>query len=251
MKYMGSKARHAKELLPIILKDHTPDMWYVEPFVGGANMIDKVDPQVAPKRLGCDVHEYLIAMWQAVSKGWLPSKLITEEDYSKIRSNKDDDKALTGYVGFAMSFGGKWFGGYRRDIAGTKENPELKQLNENDQSRKSYESLLKQQRNLLGVHFQNKSVFDIDFSRCGKSTIYCDPPYVGTTKYKDDFDHEKFYDWCVERHKEGHNVLISEYYMPEDRFECVWSKEVNNSLTKDTGSKKGVEKLFIVKGASN
>ena len=24
MKYMGSKARHAKELLPIILKDHKP-----------------------------------------------------------------------------------------------------------------------------------------------------------------------------------------------------------------------------------
>jgi hypothetical protein len=33
--------------------------------------------------------------------------------------------------------------------------------------------------------------------------------------------------------------------MPEDGFECIWSKEVNNSLTKDTGSKKGVEKLFI------
>lgn len=49
MKYMGSKARHAKELLPIILKDHTPDMWYVEPFVGGANMIDKVSQELAPK----------------------------------------------------------------------------------------------------------------------------------------------------------------------------------------------------------
>lgn len=43
MKYMGSKARHAKELLPIILKDRKPGQWYVEPFVGGANMIDKVD----------------------------------------------------------------------------------------------------------------------------------------------------------------------------------------------------------------
>lgn len=246
MKYMGSKARHAKELLPIILKEHTPDMWYVEPFVGGANMIDKVDPTVAPKRLGCDVHEYLIGLWQAVSNGWLPEKLITEEKYSHIRANKDEDKALAGYVGFAMSFGGKWFGGYRRDIAGTKEDPKLKEFNENEQSRKSYESLVKQQKNLLGVHFRNKSVFDIDFTRCGPSTIYCDPPYVGTTKYKDDFDHEKFYTWCRDRHKEGHKVFISEYWMPDD-FVCVWSKEVNNSLTKDTGSKKGVEKLFTLK----
>lgn len=35
--------------------------------------------------------------------------------------------------------------------------------------------------------------------------------------------------------------------MPEDRFECVWQKEVNSSLTKDTGSKKNTEKLWVVK----
>ena len=241
MKYMGSKARHAKELLPIILKDHTPDMWYVEPFVGGANMIDKVSPEVAPKRLGCDVHEYLVAMWQAVSKGWKAPDNITEEQYNDIRKNKQNyPKELVGYVGFALSYSGKWFGGWCRDGAGKRNYVE-----------ESYKNANKQFPSLLGVHFQNKSVFDIDFSRCGKSTIYCDPPYAGTTKYKDDFNHDKFYDWCVERYKEGHNVFISEYYMPEDRFECVWSKEVNNSLTKDTGSKKGIEKLFIVKGEAN
>jgi len=48
MKYMGSKSRHAKEILSIILKERKPDQWYVEPFVGGANVIDKVDG----KRLG-------------------------------------------------------------------------------------------------------------------------------------------------------------------------------------------------------
>ena len=42
MKYMGSKARHAKELLPIILANRIEGQWYVEPFVGGANMIDKI-----------------------------------------------------------------------------------------------------------------------------------------------------------------------------------------------------------------
>lgn len=36
MKYMGSKARHAKELLPIILANRKQGQWYVEPFVGGA-----------------------------------------------------------------------------------------------------------------------------------------------------------------------------------------------------------------------
>ena len=42
MKYMGSKARIAKYILPIILKDRKPDQWYVEPFVGGGNMPDIV-----------------------------------------------------------------------------------------------------------------------------------------------------------------------------------------------------------------
>ena len=43
MKYMGSKNRIAKHILPIILKDRIENQYYVEPFVGGANMIDKVD----------------------------------------------------------------------------------------------------------------------------------------------------------------------------------------------------------------
>lgn len=235
MKYMGSKARHAKELLPIILKDHKPEMWYVEPFVGGANMIDKVSPEVAPKRLGCDVHEYLIALWQAVSNGWVPPSAFTEEDYNQVKANKDAyPRELVGYVGFALSYSGKWFGGWRRDGAGKR-----------DYVTESYKNAQKQFPQLQGVHFRNKSVFDIDFSKCGQSTIYCDPPYAGTTKYKDDFDHERFYEWCRDRHKDGHKVFISEYWMPDD-FICVWSKEVNNSLTRDTGSKKGVERLFTL-----
>ena len=32
MKYMGSKARFSKDILPIILKDRTVEQWYVEPF---------------------------------------------------------------------------------------------------------------------------------------------------------------------------------------------------------------------------
>lgn len=35
MKYMGSKARYAKHILPLVLEKHTVDMLYIEPFVGG------------------------------------------------------------------------------------------------------------------------------------------------------------------------------------------------------------------------
>jgi DNA adenine methylase len=203
-------------------------------------MIDKVDGN----RIGADYNEYLAEMWKAVSTGWVPQELVTEDDYQKVKDNKDADKALTSYVGFAMSFGGKWFGGYRRDIAGTKDNLSLKAFNEAEQSRKSYESLLKQQKNLIGVDFRHSSYQDLDIP--AKSIIYCDPPYKGTTKYKDSFDHEPFYEWCRQKHKEGHQVFVSEYWMPDD-FTCVWSKEVNSSLAKKKGSKKATEKLFTLK----
>ena len=57
MKYMGSKARFAKDLLPIILKDRKEQQYYVEPFVGGCNIIDKVNG----KRIASDSNKYLIA----------------------------------------------------------------------------------------------------------------------------------------------------------------------------------------------
>lgn len=240
MKYMGSKARHAKELLPIILKDHKPEMWYVEPFVGGANMIDKVPAEIAPKRLGCDFNEYLIEMWKSAQIGELTYDYVTPELYKLVRENKDDyPKGFVGWVAHCCSYNGKWFGGFAGKLV-TKEGTERNYQSE------AANAVKKQVATMQDVIFKHKSVFDLTFPK--PCTIYCDPPYRGTTKYKDDFDHDRFYDWCVDRHNEGHHVFISEYWMPEDRFECVWSKEVNNSLTKDTGSKKGIEKLFIVKG---
>ena len=229
MKYMGSKARHAKELLPIILANRKEGQWYVEPFVGGANMIDKVDGN----RIGADINEYLIEMWKAVSSGWMPPEHIDEKQYYDIRDNKEKhSKALVAYAGFALSYSGKWFGGWCRDGAGKRNY-----VNE------ALKNAMKQFPKLVGVDFQESSYQYLEIP--ASSIVYCDPPYKGTTKYKDTFDHEMFYDWCRQKHKEGHQVFVSEYQMPDD-FICVWSKEVNNSLTKDTGSKKGIEKLFVL-----
>src|SRR5210317_1994177 len=103
MKYMGSKARFAKDLLPIILKDRKPGQWYVEPFAGGMNMIDKV----TGNRLASDFHNYLIDMFKAlVYDSWQPPTSISEELYKDIRSNKDKyPNKLVGYIGF-NSYGG-------------------------------------------------------------------------------------------------------------------------------------------------
>ena len=60
MQYMGSKNRFAKELVPIIQSYITEGTkGYLEPFVGGANMIDKIN---CSKKFGCDLNEYLIEL---------------------------------------------------------------------------------------------------------------------------------------------------------------------------------------------
>lgn len=90
MKYMGSKARIAKDISPIInqlIKDKGIDI-YIEPFVGGANMIQHVDCQI---RIGYDNNAYLIAFLNAIKCSWNPLTEVqmTKQLYQDIRSNPD------------------------------------------------------------------------------------------------------------------------------------------------------------------
>lgn len=42
---------------------------------------------------------------------------ITEQEYIKVRDNKDKyDKWFVGLVGFCATYGSKWFGGYARGV---------------------------------------------------------------------------------------------------------------------------------------
>lgn len=232
MKYMGSKNRHAKQLIPIILERHIPGKWYIEPFVGGANMIDKIPLE---KRFGSDIHEHLIVLWTALVSGdFVPPGIVAEDMYLSVRNNRGDyDPALVGFVGFCCSYSGKWFAGYARgnDKSGKSRN----------YCAESRRNILMQLPNIQTVIFKQKSYLDLHIP--DDSTVYCDPPYAKTTKYKSsDFDHEIFWQWVRELSARC-NVLVSEYTTPDD-FECLWSKEVNNTLTKDTGSKRGVGRLF-------
>lgn len=225
---MGSKNRIAKDILPIMLSERRQDQYWVEPFVGGANMIDKVEGN----RIGADINPYLIAALVAIRdySSELPknNKEFTEYDYKKLKKN--DGYKYKGYAGFAFSYGGKWLGGWCRDGAGKRDYVE-----------ESYRNAIKQSPFLQGVSLIQSSYSDLIIPP--NSLIYCDPPYAGTTKYKDFFDHSSFWQWCRDKTAEGHMVFVSEYTAPDD-FECIWEKEIVSSLTKDTGSKKAIERLF-------
>jgi DNA adenine methylase len=229
MKYMGSKRRISKEILTIILKERKPEQWYVEPFCGGCNSLDKVDNP----RIGSDINEYLIALLKEIQKQ-IPFNPphIGEKEYKEIQHDKEKyPKWLVGYVGFNLSFGAKFFGGYRRDKAGIRNYE-----NEAQQNIKA------QQNNLMGIYFHCCN-YDELFVPKG-SIVYCDPPYKDTTKYQSKFDYEKFYEWCREKSKTN-TVFISEYWMPED-FKCVWEKELSSNLDVSSTGKRNIEKLFTI-----
>lgn len=236
MKFMGSKNRFAKEILPIILKDRKENQWYVEPFCGGCNLIDKVNGN----RIANDINFYLIKMWIKLQEGWIPKKDISREEYNRIRDNKDDyDPWFVGYVGFNCSYSGKWFGGY----AG-KTKTKLGTIR--DYQAEAYNNIMNQVPNLQGIQFNNKSYLDLNIPE--NSIIYCDIPYQGTTEYKDGFNYSVFYNWVRQMKLIGHEIFISEYNMPDD-FKCIWQKQVSSSLSangKCGGNKLSIEKLFTL-----
>lgn len=222
MKYLGSKNKIAKHLLPIILKDRKPNQYYVEPFMGGGNMIDKVEGL----RIGNDYNHYLIEMWKALQNGWIPPNHVSEVDYKYYKKFQDlEDPAMVAFIGFLCSFSGKWFNGYAR----AKGRDFIKEGKRN---------ILKQLPKMIGVKLYSGS-FD-NFTIPPNSIIYCDPPYKGTTGYKDSIDHDYFWNWCRAMVNDGHTVFISEYEAPID-FICV--KEIEH-FTNIVSKSKRIEKLF-------
>jgi hypothetical protein len=150
LKYVGSKNRISKELAPIIQKyiDDNDIHTYIEPFVGGANMIDKIK---CDKKIGNDTHKELIAMWKALQDGWIPPSHISEEEYIRVRDNKDKyPDYYVGFVGYHASFGSKYFGGYARSVKADGVTPR-------DQSNEAYRNTIQQIPNILDISFTNYS----------------------------------------------------------------------------------------------
>lgn len=227
MRYFGGKTRICKDISSIINKN-VNGMVFLSPFVGGG----WVEHLVRAKRVCCDKHPYLIAMYNAIQDGWEPPKHLTKEEYNYIKKNPDENPALTGFVGFGCSFAGKWFGGY------------AKQTGDRNFCLNAYNSLMKKMKCFNNTVFKcvdYKDIIPID------NVIYCDPPYRGTTQYAKKilggFDHDEF--WDIMRDWSKNNVVIvSEHNAPED-FKCIWSKKSKLDIRDKNNQKKKVEeKLF-------
>ena len=238
MKYMGSKNRIAKHLLPIMLSEcekHGITTW-VEPFVGGGGIIDKVPESF--ERIGYDLNCHTIqAMLDIRDISDKLPETVTEEEYKSYKGLPS--QSITSWVRFVCSFGGKFDNGYAREKGS------------DDTTFCGYgkRNALKQSPKIQNVDFICDSYENLSFENC---LVYCDPPYQGTTGYKTGtFDHDKFFEWCREQAKKN-IVFVSEYNAPDD-FECVWQGEIktNFASTRKSATHNAVEKLFKVPSKCN
>src|SRR5699024_3785535 len=136
MQYMGGKARIARRIVEAILEATPNRTRWVEPFVGGAWVLEHAAPHFQELSAG-DVVPDLQLLYEAVAGGWEPPKTLSRDEYRELKPSTPS--ALRAFAGFGCSFGGKWFGGF----CGDQKN-----------GRRTYQELA--QNNLL----RRKDVFD-------------------------------------------------------------------------------------------
>ena len=243
MKYLGSKARIARYISPIIQDciNANKISVYIEPFVGGGNTIDKIS---CPTRYGSDNNKYLIALLSHMQSGLALPESMSRQEYNAYRTSyrKQDNLYpdwLIGCAGFLASFGGRFFdGGYA--------NPNYSEGRYRDYYREARDNIITQFaiHNLDDVIFQCKDYREyIDIEN---TVIYCDPPYQGVKQYASsiNFDHDEFWNF-IRRISQKNYVFTSELNAPDD-FTPIWSGSISRSINHEQG-RRAIEKLFIYK----
>ena len=245
MKYMGSKSRIAKYIVPIIQSyiDETQTKYYLEPCVGGANVIDKINCE---HKIGSDKNKYLIALLQHVQDGQSLYDVVSKELYDKARMDfnngdtSDFEDWEIGNIGFIASYNGRWFdGGFAKPGYEKTKNGQRYR----DYYQEAKNNILTQAPNLKDIQFFCRDYNEYSNLNLNGYVIYVDPPYQGTKQYANaqNFDYDKF--WQTMRDWSKNNiVLISEQNAPDD-FKCIWEQEVSRSI-KAADKKKVTEKLF-------
>ena len=243
MKYMGSKSRIASSIVPIIQQmiSENSIKTYIEPFVGGCNVIDKI---ICDNRIASDNHKYLIAMYQNLDKIKELPEFVQREHYSEVRDCFNQNGTnypdwYIGAIGFLASYNGRFFDGGYAGLVNTKSGTVRNYYDE------AKRNLTEQIPKLAGIEFSWVDYkWYTDFDGC---LFYLDPPYKNTKQYgtSKNFNHDEFWSWC--RHMSYKNiVLISEHEAPDD-FECIWQQEIKRTID-NTKRVAAIEKLFMLRG---
>ena len=157
MKYMGSKNRIAKEIIPIMLNYRKKDQWFIDLFCGGCHIIQNIDGN----RIANDKNKYLIAMWKGLQEDRERPKIISKELYSKARTeynngtNIEFDDFMIGWIGWMGSYNGRFFdGGYSGHNVGSTNRNYIDEQIRNTES---------QIESLKGVRFYSNDYSKFDY----------------------------------------------------------------------------------------
>lgn len=179
MRYLGGKSRDAKRLAAVIDTYRQPGQLVWDPFCGGLSMA--VALSVRGPVFASDIHPPLISLYQCVRAGWVPPSVeMSDAQYAAAR-RLPDWHPRKAFVGYGVSFGGKWFGGRAR-VSPSHRTPY-------EQSASA--GLL---RDVPAVARFGCIDFLAVRPRPTGAILYLDPPYRGTTSYAGTppFDHGLF-----------------------------------------------------------
>lgn len=242
MKYVGSKAKIARDIVPILQEyiDKNNIKLYVEPFVGGFNVIDKIR---CNRRIGVDIDNLVIDLVQACVQEPdllenLP-QLPTKEHYYDVRDNgfKYENWYRSAILLFG-SYNARVYGGCYGAFAKTKDG---KTRNYFQESKKNFQKQLPLLKDI------ETYCMSYEYINPRNALIYCDIPYKDSIGYSTYFDREIFFKWCDRQVKNNNIVLISEYNIERNGVECIWEKQI---ITHQNNRKKldKVERLYLYKG---
>lgn len=227
MRYLGGKARIAKQIAYSILVSTSRRDCYLEPFLGGGNAFEHIAHHFARPHCS-DIHEDLMIMWQAVRDGWVPPSVVTEDQYRWLKDQPPS--ALRAFAGFFCSFGGVWFSKYARNARGTNYAGE------------SHRGIMR-----VAPVMHRSFVVRASYHQWQPShgwVVYADPPYKERAGYSgtaSDFDHHLFWQTMDRWNADGAHVFVSEYTAPP-HWQCLG--EVERPFAQKASQQRTIERLF-------
>ena len=260
---MGSKRRIVNDILPVMLKYNTNNV-FVDLFCGSCSVIQNVP--LAYKRIANDKNKYLIEMFKSLVNGKNYSKYIDKETYSHYRDiyNQerkeiieltDEQYAEIGWYGWMGSFNGRFFsGGYSGHSVAQKNGKTRDYITE------QINNTLSQIPYIQDIEFYSKDYQEVEIPE--DSIVYCFDKNTeiltdnGWKYIKDcNIEKDKFFsmnpntfdlEWISSIHHTKYHYTGKMYHYKSDEIDLMVTPDHNIYCSK-RHTRKHIRKMHFIK----